>query len=275
LRISGNRSGHLLSKKALLWVTTGVCALLIFFVTSIYGFLAVNHPVGKGILVVEGWIPERTLAESIHVFNSGGYQYLVVVGGPITETGRASGHLTTYADLAASRLEQLGFDTKKLIKINVPGVSSERTLTGAMYVQNWLQRSGSHLCCVDIFTAGVHARKSWILFRYGLGGSYRVGIIAGPEVSFDPKYWFVSPTGIWIVARNSAGYLYYKFWILFDGKASLNQASSIVSAPPGAQWHSLLPRCSRPLTSDRRGYCGMVRGLSFLQEQTAQCSQII
>ena len=88
--------------------------LLIFFVTSIYGFLAVNHPLGEGILVVEGWIPAKTLAESVHVFNSGAYQYLVVVGGPIVGTGTESGHASTYADLAASRLEQLGFDTNNL-----------------------------------------------------------------------------------------------------------------------------------------------------------------
>jgi hypothetical protein len=53
--------GPLRYKKTLLWVTAGICALLIFFVTSIYGFLAVNHPLGEGILVVEGWIPAKTL----------------------------------------------------------------------------------------------------------------------------------------------------------------------------------------------------------------------
>jgi hypothetical protein len=39
------------------------------------------HTVGEGILVVEAWIPEQTLAESAKIFNSGRYRYLVVVGG--------------------------------------------------------------------------------------------------------------------------------------------------------------------------------------------------
>jgi hypothetical protein len=215
LGIGGNRCGCLLSPKPLLWVTAGSCALLVFLVTSIYGFLAANHPLGEGILVVEGWIPANTLAESVHVFNSGSYQYLVVVGGPIQGTGSVSGPPTTYADLAASRLEQLGFDTKKLIKINVPPVSSERTLTGAAYVKRWIERSGINVCCVDIFTTGVHARRSWILSRCAFGDSYRVGIIAGPEARFDPKYWFVSRSGTWLVVRNLAGYAYYKFWIFY------------------------------------------------------------
>ena len=220
LGIWGNSYGPLLFKRPVLWVTAGICALLIFFVTSIYGFLAVTHPLGEGILVVEGWIPSKTLAKSVDVFNSGGYQCLVVVGGPIQGAGSVSGHPTTYADLSASRLEQLGFDAKKLIKINVPAVSSEHTLTGAADVKRWLERSGTKVCCVDILTAGVHARKSWILSRYALGDSYRVGIIAGPESAFDPKYWLVSRRGTWSVVRNLAGYVYYKLWILFNRKAS-------------------------------------------------------
>jgi hypothetical protein len=237
----GDRHGPRLSKRLVLCVTAGVCALLIFLVTSIYGFLAVNHPLGQGILVVEGWIPEKTLAESVQVFNSGGYQRLVVVGGPIQGAGSVSGHPTTYADLSASRLEQLGFDAKKLIKINVPAVSSEHTLTGAVGVKRWLERSGTKVCCVDILTAGAHARKSWVLSRYALGGSYRVGIIAGPESAFDPNYWFISRRGTWSVVRNLAGYVYYKFWILFYGNTPPSPSSSI-SAPSGGRPRSFRAR---------------------------------
>ena len=48
LGIWGNSYGPLLFKRPVLWVTAGICALLIFFVTSIYGFLAVTHPLGGG-----------------------------------------------------------------------------------------------------------------------------------------------------------------------------------------------------------------------------------
>jgi hypothetical protein len=210
---AGNRYELLLSKKSLLWVTAGICALLlVFLVTSLYGFLAVNHPIGEGVLVVEGWIPAETLAEAIHAFRAGDYKFLVVVGG-LLGNGSVSGNPTTYADLAASRLEQLGFDSGKLIKISVPPVTSERTLTGAADVKLWLERSGTNVCCVDIFTTGVHARRSWILSRYAFGDRYRVGIIAGPEARFNPKYWFFSRTGTWLVVRNLTGYVYYKLWI--------------------------------------------------------------
>ncbi len=214
LGLAGHRYQLFLPKKSLLWMTAGICAVfLVFLVTSLYGFLAVNHPLGKGVLVVEGWIPAETLAEAVQVFNAGSYKYLIVVGGPIQGNGSVSGNPTTYADLAASRLEQLGFDAGKLIKINVPPVTSERTLTGAADVKLWLERSGTDVYCVDIFTTGVHARRSWILSRFAFGDSYRVGIIAGTEARFDPKYWFFSRTGTWLVVRNLAGYVYYKLWI--------------------------------------------------------------
>jgi len=208
----------LASQQVLLWVTTGISVAVIFVVISGYGFLAVNNPVGEGVLVVEGWIPAKTLAESAHVFDSGHYRYLVLVGGPMQGSASESNDPTTFADLAASRLEKLGFDTKKLVKVSVPAVSSDRTLAGATAVKRWLGSSGISVCCVDIFTVGVHARKSWILSRYALGDRYRVGIIAGSEVSFDPRHWVVSRRGIWIVVRNLAGYGYSKFWILFHGK---------------------------------------------------------
>jgi hypothetical protein len=192
-----------------------------FVVMSIHDFLAVNNPVGEGTLVVEGWIPAQTLTESVNVFNSGRYSYLVVVGGPIQGSSSESNAPTTYEDLAAKRLEKLGFDTKKLVKISAPAVSPGcRTLASATAVKRWLGTSGTSVCCIDVFTVAVHARKSWVLFRHALGDHYRVGIIAGSKVSYDRRFWLFSTRGIWLVVRNLAGYVYSKFWILFNGKIS-------------------------------------------------------
>lgn len=187
---------------------------------SIYNFLAVTRPLGEGVLVVDAWIPGQTLAESISIFNSGRYRYLVVLGGPTQGTINASHSPAADTDLASSTLEKLGLDANKLVKLSVPDNSSGRTLGRATAVRKWLDSSGASTCCVDVFTVGVHARKSWILFRHALGSSYRVGIIAGHEFRYPPRFWFISRTGIWIVSRNLAGYLYSKLWIVFNGEAS-------------------------------------------------------
>ncbi len=207
-------------KRVLLGVTAGMSVALIFFVIMIHGFLAVSNPVGEGVLVVEAWIPSRTLAESVILFNSGRYRYFVVVGGPMQGSGGNSSDPTTYADLAVTKLEELGLDSKRVVKISASAESSVfgRTLASATAVKRWLASSGTSVCCVDVFTAGVHARKSWILFRYALGGGYRVGIIAGSPGSYDPSFWLASRRGVWLVIRNLAGCVYSKVWILLHGK---------------------------------------------------------
>jgi hypothetical protein len=118
------------SKWVPLWVTLGIGVVLIFFLISIHGFLAVSNPVGEGVLVVEAWIPAKTLEESAMVFNSGRYRCLGIVGGPMQGSGSKSNDPSTWADLAVSRLEKLGFDTRKVVQISVPAVSSGRTLAG-------------------------------------------------------------------------------------------------------------------------------------------------
>jgi len=187
---------------------------------SLPGFLAVTDPVREGVLVVEAWIPAGTLADSANVFNSGRYRYLVIVGSTTLRNGESK-RATADTDLVASRLENLGLDTKRLVAISVPDKSFGRTLGRAVAVRRWLDSSGISVCCVDIFTVGVHARKSRILFQHALGDRYRVGIIAGPEVRYDPRFWLVSKRGVWIVFRNLAGYLYSKLWIPFTWKTEM------------------------------------------------------
>src|SRR5260370_27065907 len=90
MRIWANRRWSLASKRVLLWVTLAIGVVLIFFLISIHGFLAVSNPVGEGDLVVEAWIPANALEESAMVFNSGRYRCLAIVGGPMHGSGRSS-----------------------------------------------------------------------------------------------------------------------------------------------------------------------------------------
>jgi len=214
------------SRRILFWVTSITCAVLILIAMSVYKFLAITRPLGEGVLVVDAWIPAQTLAESISIFNSGRYRYLVVLGGPSQETANISHSTVADADLAASTLEKLGLDTRKLVKINVPDNSSGRTRRRATALRSWLDSSQTSTCCVDVFTVGVHARKSWILFRHALGSRYRVGIVAGNEFRYPPRFWFISRAGIRIVSRNLAGYFYAKLWIAFkaEGSGSLKRS---------------------------------------------------
>jgi|SRR5581483_1923294 len=193
---------------------TGALAFIAVLV-FVHEFLAVSSPSGQGVLIVEAWVPKQSLAESAAIFLEGHYDYLVLVGGPMKQKATTQAVAVTYADSAANEIRGLNIDPAKVVKISV-GPAKNRTYSTALAVRDWLRRSGNTSQSVDVFTAGVHARKSWVLFRYALGDSYRVGVIAGPEHSYDPRFWPASRRGAWIVSRNVAGYLYYKAAILLD-----------------------------------------------------------
>ena len=158
--------------------------------------------------------------ESEKIFNSQHYSCFVLVGGPLQGADKASHYPATYGDLATQRLENLGYDTKKIVKISVPvEPTGRRTLTGAREVERWLDSSETKVCCVDVFTVGMHARKSWVFFRQTLGDRYQVGIISGTEGRHDRvRFWFFSKTALCTFFRNLAGYAYSELWGLFEGK---------------------------------------------------------
>jgi len=193
-------------KTASIAVLTGLVALVL----TAHRFLAVTNATGQGILVVEAWIPNKTLQEAARISQSGAYRYLVVIGSQID----ASDTSRNYADLAVENLAKLGAGQNKVVKIATPYQSETRTFAEAEAFRKWLLGSGVETCCIDVFTVGVHARKSWITFQAVLGNTYHVGVIAGPE-EYNPKYWVVSRRGLWLVLRNLTGYLYTRYQIVF------------------------------------------------------------
>ena len=195
-------------RKAAIIVLPAVIILLVV----VNRFLAVSRPTGQGILVVEAWIPSQALTEAAQMFQSGSYRYLVVVGSQVSTCD----HSPNYADLAADDLAKLLPDKNKIVKIAMPYQPAHHTFATANGFKQWFQVADAAACCVDVYTVGVHARKSWITFQSVLGSNYRVGVIAGPETTYNSKYWLVSRRGLWIVARNLVGYLYTRYEIAFQ-----------------------------------------------------------
>ncbi len=178
-------------------------------------FLAVSSPSGQGILVVEAWIPKASLEDAVQIFQRGDYQYLVLAGGSMRASEISSSAVVSYADAAEVDVKTLNVNPEKLVRVPV-NPAEHRTFATAVAVQKWLAGSQQSAKSVDVFTAGVHARKSWILFRYALGDGYRVGVIAGPEHSYDSRRWMFSARGVRIVVRNIVGYVYSKTAVFLD-----------------------------------------------------------
>jgi hypothetical protein len=201
----------------------------------LHSFLAVDAPIGNGILVVEAWIPREALASVPQIFESGRYLRVVTVGGPV-----GADAAETYADVAADELARAGLAPEMVTILRVasgePSHSqsplpdaglqvSGRTYASGLAVRQWLEESGTSVDCVDVVTIGVHARKSRVLFQHALAG-YRVGVVAVQEVDYDPRFWVLSARGIWIVGRNLCGYIYAKLQVEFGTRVGQEPFSS-------------------------------------------------
>jgi len=189
----------------LIAVIVGLATIMLF----VQRFLTVTQPTGQGVLVVEAWIPDQSLKSAATAFSNGAYRYLVVIGHQEDSPDKSKCHFR----MATDELIRAGAPRDRVVTITLPSQEVNRTRTTAQGFKKWLLNADPHLCCVDVYTVGVHARKSWITFRSVLGRDYRVGVIAGPESTYDPNYWIGSRRGIWLVFRNLAGYLRSKYEI--------------------------------------------------------------
>lgn len=211
--------------RALIAASTLVLVLVLLY--RVHGFLAVNKPIGRGILIVESWIPQETLAAVPKLVREGKYTHILIVG-----SGNQGHPEGSDVNVATRMLSRLGCDPNLLVAIQVPeqktrravGITgfgstssysiSQRTYAGGLMVKQWIQATSAGTDAMDVFTVGVHARKSWILFQHAMGEGYEVGVISGPEPAYDSRRWLASKTGLYLVARNSVGYLYSLLWTL-------------------------------------------------------------
>jgi DUF218 domain len=191
----------------ILWVTMA-------FVLNIHDFLSITQRVPAEVLVVEGWgYDSPAFAEAADEFKRGGYRLLLTVGGPAV-VGDKNSEQVSYAVLAANRLQALGVEPQSMIALSVPDVARHHTYSSALTVRDWLKRSETSTKGINVFTLGPHARKSLVLFSRALGAAYPVGVIAGTDHDYDPKRWWLSTRGIYVIARKTVGYIYAVIWPL-------------------------------------------------------------
>jgi hypothetical protein len=183
-----------------------LAAVSILFVSGIHPFLAETDPVDADTLVVEAWLPKWCMPLAAHEFRRGGYRRLVAVGVPM-----AAGARQAQADAAAwpvDELVRLGIDRSLIAVVSVPRVARDQTWSYARAFAEWMNTPGRAVGAVNVFSGGVHARKSRLLFQRAVGTTVRVGVIAARDPAYSPAYWWLSGRGIYLVVKNSVSYGY-------------------------------------------------------------------
>jgi hypothetical protein len=177
-------------------------------------FLAVQHPLGRGVLVVEAWVGRESVLEASRLFQSGKYSHLVVEG---SMTPQSESHAETAVppEAVAAELIRLGIPAEQISVVGSADNGIARTYNGARAVKDWLKQSTAEqsVCCIEVFSLGAHARKSWLAYRRVFEPDYQVGIVAARETQYQPGTWKWSERRFYLVARNLFAFVAYKIWI--------------------------------------------------------------
>lgn len=195
------------------WLTALiVCVvMLLLFIFNIQPFLAITKPVNCDVMVVEGWFPDNALQKLIQEFKLKKYRLLLVTGGPIDQ-GYFLSEYQNYSRLGAVTLKRLGLHGEQIIAIPAPQVERDRTYAAAKALKTWIDGSGLPIRCVNLYSLGAHARRSWLLFEKALGDQITVGVVALEDQRYDPGYWWKTSSGVREVISETIAYGYARFF---------------------------------------------------------------
>lgn len=201
------------------WLPTGWGALLLAAAAALLtvavlrglgGFLAIEAPAsgrdghGARVLVVEGWLEEDALDQTIAVIGASHYEHILAAGGPI-ENWRQAQLWPTYAERAADYLRQHGVTA---VAVPAPASAQDRSFLSAVVVREWLQAHGLGGEPIDVYSAGVHARRSRLVYRLAFGARTEIGIRAAlPRGDAVARWWSSSDS-----AKTTIGELLGLAW---------------------------------------------------------------
>jgi hypothetical protein len=176
------------------------------FARGVAHFLAQNEPTRAGVLVVEGWLPRSALGRIEAEISAGGYDRVIVSGGPIRD--RECTQHETYAERTWDRLRRANVAPGKLYFVPSPASAQARTYLDAVMVREWLSARDLAPGNLDVLTGDVHARRSRDLYQRAFGEGTSVGVIALPPEEFEYARWWRTSSGAKAVSTEFVGWLY-------------------------------------------------------------------
>lgn len=168
-------------------------------------FLAPDAPVGRGVLVVEGWMDREELGRAAEIYRQGRYDALVVTGGPVLDAPVSCGP-GTYAERAGERMRELGIVEPALAVVPSPPVTRDRTYQSALAVRAWLEARRPPVSALDVASHGPHSRRSRATYQKALGDGVEVGVISVEPSEYALSRWWESSAGVNDLLAETTGY---------------------------------------------------------------------
>jgi hypothetical protein len=157
--------------------------------------LAVERPAaGARILIVEGWLDAAELDQAVARARAGRYDRVLTAGGPIDGWTDAP-RWATFAERSADYLQRHGLHDVPVAAVPSARSQRERSYVGAVAVREEIAAAGRAGEPVDVFSAGVHARRSRSIYRLAFGPDTSVGILAARPEAYDLDRWWTTSVG--------------------------------------------------------------------------------
>jgi len=207
-----------LSVRGRLIVGTLIITVVVLAIGYANAFLAVTDPVDTNILVVEGWLPNYALEESIAKFRSKPHRLVITVGCEIL-TGVNVEPGDNQATYAAKRLQWLGLQPEFIRAAPSSVKYRDRTYASALALKQWFQTDDRSVKAFDLVTLGPHARRSRLLFEEAFEGKVQVGIISIENKEYDPVHWWRYSEGVKEVISEGVAYMYARIFFRPNSKS--------------------------------------------------------
>ena len=124
----------------------------------------------------------------------------------------------SYAEECKGKIERLGVPEAHIVAISAPKTITDRTYTSALAVAQWIDTSHLTDLSFNILTEGLHARRTWYLYKSALRGyATNVGIISSYSVLYLPDDHKLLTQ---MILRELTGNIYYR---LFFNKRKLKR----------------------------------------------------
>jgi hypothetical protein len=195
--------------RVVVWTTLAV--LGVTFILTVHPFLSVTEPLDTQYLVIEGWIPNYALEESIAEFKSKPYVKIFTVGAdPLSGVNIQEGDSVALA--AYARLKSLGFSPDLMQAVPAHIKYRNRTYESALALKKTIEENHLPVTSFNLVTLGPHARRSRMLFEKAFAGKVRVGIISVENREYNPNRWWKYSEGVKELISEGVAYGYARFF---------------------------------------------------------------
>lgn len=178
-----------------------------FLLINVAGYLAMQSPVKSDYLVIEGWLDKKSLSFALKEYHLTGYEFIITTGGPDKTSAKPMSH----AQISAQTLIDSGIPPHKIIIAEAPESAQNRTFLSAVMVREKLKQLSIPFRNFNVYSRGVHARRSHYLYQSALREhNIQIGIISSDPVSYELSSWWRTSEGAKTVLTELIAWIWTK-----------------------------------------------------------------